>query len=168
MNYESSKSPFSSTEYRKVDDNSQTRLSKKNQQAAANEKYFISFNDQSELTDSLVLIFTIIGWNPTWWIIIIKIQILFPLWKFLKGFHLKRLLKNISSMMRIMAPGMERTSQGQSTEQFKFWTLESFSWFPIKMFLWSIFNQHIINTWRSFSPNCNLKYQLIADATRKL
>ena len=109
MNNESSKSPFSSTEYRKVDDNNQTRLSKKNQQAAANEKYFISFNDQSELTDSFVLIFTMIGWNPTWWIIIIKIQILFLLLKFLKEFHLKRLLKNISPMI---APGMERTSQG--------------------------------------------------------
>ena len=84
MNYESSKSPFSSTEYRKVDDNNQTRLSKKNQQAAANEKYFISFNDQSELTDSFVLIFTMIGWNPTWWIIIIKIQILFPFMKIFK------------------------------------------------------------------------------------
>ena len=103
MNYESSKSPFSSTEYRKVDDNSQTRLSKKNQQAAANEKYFKSFNGQSELTDSFVLIFTIIGWNPTWWIIIIKIQILFPFMKFLNGFHLKTLLRNISSMS---GPGM--------------------------------------------------------------
>ena len=40
VNYESSNSPFSSTEYRKVDDNNQTRLSRKNQQAAANEKYF--------------------------------------------------------------------------------------------------------------------------------
>ena len=54
MNYESSKSPFSSTEYRKVDDNSQTRLSKKNQQAAANEKYFKSFNDQSEESQILL------------------------------------------------------------------------------------------------------------------
>ena len=62
-----------------------------------------------------------------------------------------------------MAPRIEepRTRQGRSTkstEQFKFWTLE--------IFLRSIFNQHIINAWRSFSPNYNLKYQLIADAIK--
>ena len=41
-----------------------------------------------------------------------KYKYCFPLWKFLKGFPLKRMLKNISSMIRIMAPGMKRTSQG--------------------------------------------------------